>query len=104
MEMTNKPNGQNEPCEKKSLLNALKNLESISFELIELADYSDTVVAKLHNPRPQHPQTTIEKDPKNGIDVRQLDIIDLFDRVARMLEEGISRNSNNIRTIDSIIE
>jgi len=93
-----------EPTAKKSLMNALENLERKASALVDLANFSDDVVKKLNNPRP-HPEPVdeCEMDKICG-DVKTPDLIDLFNLVADRIDNATHRIGNNTEQIKSIIE
>lgn len=94
----------NEPMAKKSLMNALENLERKVSALVDLADFSDQVVRKLNNPRP-HPEPVDDCGmEKTCGDAKQLDLIELFNLVADRIDNANHRIGNNIDQINSIIE
>jgi hypothetical protein len=92
------------PMAKKSLMNALENLERKASALVDLANFSDQVVEKLHNPRP-HPEPTDGcMDKKGCVDEVTPDLIDLFNLVADKIDAATNRIGNNTEQIKSIIE
>lgn len=94
----------NEPMAKKSLMNALSNLERKASALVDLANFSDQVVQKLNNPRPQpEPEDECGME-KNCGDAKRLDLIDFFNLVADEIDNATHRIGNNIEQIKSIIE
>lgn len=94
----------NEPMVKKSLMNALNNLERKASALVDLANFSDEVVEKLNNPRP-HPEPVDDcGKEKTCDDAKQHDLIDLFNLVADRIDNATHRVGSNIEQIKSIIE
>ena len=93
-----------EPMAKKSLMNALENLERKANNLMDLAKFSDQVVDILNNPRPQPEPTDECMDKKGCVDRPVPDLIDLFNEVADKLETATNRIGTNTERIKSIIE
>ena len=91
---------------KKSLMNALENLERKANNLRDLANFSDQVVNILNNPRPQPEPEPIDgcMDKKGCVDRPVPDLIDLFNEVADKLETATNRIGYNTERIKSIIE
>lgn len=94
----------NAPKAKKSLMNALENLEMKANKLRDLANFSDTVIYKLRNPRPM-------PEPSEGLEACETkannqapDLIDLFNSVADSIEISTERIGINTEKIKSIIE
>jgi len=93
-----------EPMAKKSLMNALENLERKASVLEDLANFSDDVVKKLNNPRP-HPEPVNDCGmEKTCGDVKTPDLIDLFNLVADRIDTATHKIGNNTEQIKSIIE
>ena len=93
-----------EPMAKKSLMNALENLERKASALVDLADFSDQVVQKLNNPRPTpEPRDECGMD-KTCSDAKVPDLIDLFNLVADRIDTATQKIGNNTEQIKSIIE
>jgi len=93
-----------QPMAKKSLMNALENLERKANNLMDLANFSDQVVNILNNPRQQPEPTNECMDKKGCVDRPVPDLIDLFNEVADKLETATNRIGNNTERIKSIIE
>ena len=93
-----------EPMAKKSLMNALENLEQKANNLMNLANFSDQVVDILNNPRPQPEPTDECVDKKDCVNRPVPDLIDLFNEVADKLEIATNRIGNNTERIKSIME
>ena len=93
-----------EPKAKKSLMNALENLESKARNLVDLANFSDTVVGKLNNPRPQPEPQDDCCSVKDNVNEPIPDLIDLFNRVAEKIDRATNRIGNNTEKIKSFIE
>lgn len=94
-----------EPMAKKSLMNALENLERKANNLRDLANFSDEVVNILNNPRQQSEQTDEGMVKQGCVDRPPVpDLIDLFNEVADKLETATNRIGNNTERIRSIIE
>lgn len=94
-----------EPMAKKSLMNALENLEIKASALVDLASFSAEVVEKLNNPRPQ-PEPPVNECgmEKTCGNAKQPDLIDLFNLVADRIDNATHRIGSNIEQIKSIIE
>lgn len=93
-----------EPMAKKTLMNALENLERKASALVDLADFSDQVVQKLNNPRPTPEPVDDCGMEKTCGDAKRLDLIDFFNLVADRIDTATHRIGNNTEQIKSIIE
>ena len=93
-----------EPKARKSLMNALEDLESKARNLVDLANFSDTVVDKLNNPRPQLGPQDGCCVAKENVNEPIPDLIDLFNKVAENIERATNRIGNNTEWIKSFIE
>lgn len=85
-------------------MNALENLEIKASDLMDLAYFSDQVVDKLNNPRPQPEPTNECVEKICCVDRPLTDLIDLFNEVADRLDIVTNRIGTNMERIKSIIE
>jgi hypothetical protein len=89
---------------KKSLMNALENLEEKAKNLSFLANSSDNVIYKLNNPRP-FPEPMYDCDDcAKPITELTPNLIDLFIKVAEDIDRSTNRITKNIYDINSFIE
>jgi hypothetical protein len=89
---------------KKSLMNALENLEEKAKNLYFLAYSSDNVINKLNNPR-SCPEPMYDCDDcAKPITELTPNLIDLFIKVAEDIDRSTNRITKNIYDINSFIE
>ena len=94
----------NDACnsqEKKSLTNSIERLMSTSKRMEELANYSDTMVAKF-----KRIEGMIREEKKDPLPPSPTipDIIDLFNEANRMIIVFMEKTGRNIETIVQSIE
>ena len=85
-------------------MNALENLESKAHNLVDLANFSDTIIDKLNNPRPEPEPVDVYCDVKDNVNETRSDLIDLFNKVAEKIEIATNRIMNNTEKINLFIE
>lgn len=89
---------------KKSLMNALENLEEKAEKLYLLAKSSDNVIYKLNNPRPRPEPINDCEGYAKPMNESIPDLIDFFNKVAEYIDMSTNRIAKNIDDINSFIE
>ena len=96
---------EDEPIEKKTLMKSLENLNSKARAIEELNNLSYHLLNKFTNPRQESSESLEKNLPNDEIKKnKNLDLVDLFNETANMMDENINSIGKNLEKILHIVE